>query len=468
MDKRIKQTSILTYWTLRYLIILFLGLLFVATVSFYLLHQTTKMNNLQMTRLFGQAIALQAVGPEGNLRLSSDIDHVIDYRKKNYNLNELNVILINAENDVCFTQPKLSPYEIKKKLSDDLLSARQESYFTVVTPIMYGTKVIGQVIILQSQKALSFSAKEYTMLAALLIGLTAFGWLTIYLLSRKLSRPIREVAAAARLVSHGQYDIQLDNRAKEKEISDLIVSFKEMAVRLKQLEEWKALLLAGVTHELKTPVTSIKGLLHAVREEVVEKKESEEFLDIALHETERMQIMIEDLLDYNAFATGSIEVRSDVLNANQLITEIAFQWKIGRMEDEVELELVLPENEVFIVGDTSRIQQILINLFNNSLQAKKPSLHASILVTLRAHGTAWAEVEVKDNGVGIPLTEQPFVFERYFRGELKKLKTRGLGLGLTFSNILAHALGGEIQLKESSDEGTTFVLRLRLDDRQGK
>jgi signal transduction histidine kinase len=128
------------------------------------------------------------------------------------------------------------------------------------------------------------------------IGLLGYG--VIFYLAKQLAKPIRRVAFAAQQIEQGSYAISLptEKEIKEEEISDLVDAFKTMSSRLEHLEEMRSELLAGVSHDLKTPVTSISGLLQAVNEDVVTGAEEKEFIEIYLKETERLQQMIESLL----------------------------------------------------------------------------------------------------------------------------------------------------------------------------
>ncbi len=255
--------------------------------------------------------------------------------------------------------------------------------------------------------------------------------------------------------------MNLEVDTKEREIDELVVSFKDMASRLKQLEEWRALSLAGVTHELKTPVTSIKGLVMAVRDDVVGPEEAKEFLDIALRESGRLERMVADLLDYNALSAGSVEVRRDRLDLGALVSEIAYQWELTSKNEGTSLSMStdFPEAPVQAVGEALRIQQIVVNLLNNALQAADPDRPTLIAIRLRAKDNC-ASIEIADNGTGIAAEDRPHIFERFYRGESKKLRSRGLGLGLTYSQLLARAQGGELRLLESSPEGSAFELEL--------
>nr|WP_249292310.1 HAMP domain-containing sensor histidine kinase [Metabacillus flavus] len=306
---------------------------------------------------------------------------------------------------------------------------------------------------MQTEDQLADVNQEYRLIAILLIGLGLLGWLVIYILSKRILKPIQEVALAAAEIKEGQYDIKLNSDVREQEIYDLVTSFEEMTQRLTQLEKLRAELLAGVTHDLKTPVTSISGLVQAVRDGIVTGEERQEFLDITLKEIHRLQTMIADLLDFNSLSAGAFTIHPETCNMNELIHNIVRQWSVTQ-QNEVHYEVKTPEPIITLETDPLRLQQILINLLNNSSQAMDGK--GLITVSLFEDG-----IEVADNGPGIPASEQPYIFERFFRGEKKKLKVRGLGLGLPFSKMLAKALGGDLVLKESGSGGSVFSVVLK-------
>ncbi|WP_315371376.1 HAMP domain-containing sensor histidine kinase, partial [Paenibacillus xylanexedens] len=325
--------------------------------------------------------------------------------------------------------------------------------------ISEGDQTLGKVWVMQSKQSITFGPETIWLVALILGGLILCGWFTIYLLSKKLSRPIRQVAYAAEQIRGGNYDVSLDLNTREREINELVNSFRDMATRLQQLEEWRTLSLAGVSHELKTPVTSIKGLVMAVRDDVVSPQEGKEFLDIALKESERMERMVADLLDYNAMVAGSVAVRKERTDLKLLVGEIIYQWKIAYEDKMPEVQLHVPPINFFTMGDALRIQQIIVNLLNNALHATAPEQKAVFDIYLSTE-EQMLYVDVKDHGTGIAAEEQPKIFERFYRGELKKRRNRGLGLGLTYSRLLAQEQGGELTLVSSSPEGSMFRLSL--------
>lgn len=322
--------------------------------------------------------------------------------------------------------------------------------YTVKSPIFMDDLQTGWVVVIQNADDLADVNQEYRLLIVLLLGLGLLGWAVIYFLTKKILQPIQDVARAAAQVREGDYDITLDSSPKELEIHQLVTSFKEMTNRLSQLEQMRAELLAGVTHDLKTPVTSISGLVQAVRDEIVTGEERQEFLDITLKEIQRLQSMISDLLDFNSLAAGAFTIRPENCNVNELVEDIGRQWQVTQNES-VDLKVITPSSTVYRMTDPLRLQQILINLLNNSYQAIG---HAGSISIILSEG----RIDVKDRGTGIPVEEQALVFERFYRGEKKKLKVRGLGLGLPFSKMLARSMGADLILKESSDKGTTFSI----------
>lgn len=461
-----KRTSILSYWTIRYLIIISVGLLLAALTTFWWIQQEAMSNRMQTTGLLAQEIADRSVSSEGSIEVSPNLKKLIEDRKRFFKLTvEMCVIITDQQGKLLFSMPPLTEDEMRHKLNDRLDESRSPEFRAAVAPIESDHEALGQVVVLQSKKSLRHIPQdEIIFFSILLLFLIILSWLTIYLLSRKLAKPIQKVAAAAAQISSGRYDIILEKSAKEREIYELIVSFEEMAGKLQQFEQSRAVMLAGVSHELKTPVTSIKGLVHAVREGVVEGEEATEFLDIALLEAARLQRMVADLLDYNALTAGIVSVRHDRLEAAPLLSEIVYQWKLTQEEVVDEPILRMPKSPLFLRGDSLRIQQIIVNLLNNSVQAKAPDRTVQLTIELINRDSGFAEIHVIDNGIGISSSQSELVFEAFFRGTDKQSALRGLGLGLTFSRLLAESMYGSLRLDTPSAEGCHFTLTLPLDN----
>lgn len=464
MDNVKKGTSILFYWTLRYLLIISIGLLITTIATFLWVQQDAMENRMQTTSLLAQEFADLSV-KNGSVYITPYLSELFENRKQFFKLNtDMCVFITNQAGRMLFSSPAMSEERMRMELNESLSDVRNSKYRAAQATINGPEGPLGKVFVMQSVRSLKhIPQKELVFFALLQVFLIILSWLTIYLQSRKLAKPVQNVAAAAAQISGGEYNVTLEQGAKEREINELIVSFREMADKLQQFEESRAFMLAGVSHELKTPVTSFKGLIHAVREGVVENEEAEEFLDIALHEADKLQRMVEDLLDYNAMTAGIVSIRHDRIAAIPLLSEIAYQWKLTQGEDACEMELHLPEMPMHLRGDALRIQQIIVNLLNNSLQSMVDGRKLILSITLKETLRDTVQIEVKDNGPGIEPRFQNQIFEAFVRSREKNSSIRGLGLGLTFSRLLAESMGGGLSLLESSDTGSTFMLELPLD-----
>ncbi|ELK40101.1 hypothetical protein BAG01nite_31870 [Brevibacillus agri] len=463
-----KRISLFRYWTTRYLITLCIGLLVIGIASSYWINYSEKQKRLDFMRLMAAEVSDRVVDANGRVITAPFLFRLLDSRQESLRVNyKPFMVILDADHRAVFGGPGPFSSELRR-MARDLVATdesmsqveldRGEKLLFVKKSIQVNQQTVGWVMLFTPMQDLTRSTTEFQLLFTMLISLGLLGWLVIYLLTKKLSTPIKEVADAAKQIVMGNYDIHLEKDRREDEIYELIHSFKEMADRLRQLELMRTELLAGVTHELKTPVTSISGLVQAVKDDIVGGEEAKEFLEICSKETVRLQKMVEDLLDFNSFAVGDIRIRREQQNIYELVQEITHQWQIVQEVEQIELSIVKPEEPIIASTDPLRVQQILYNLLNNAAQAMDSA--GKIVVSLSRTGDE-IRIDVKDTGSGIPEAEQPLIFERFYRGEEKKHLVRGLGLGLSFSKMIAQALGGKLLLSESSRAGSTFTLLLR-------
>lgn len=463
-----KRISLLRYWTTRYLVTLFIGLVIIAFISIIWIKQTTLENRLNLTKYLAEEAADRVLDSNGQIIFSDVFSLFLEERKKLLNIESEPLIhIVNNNGRVLYRSPGTYALKVKSVPISLLENPSQvqilkletgEDIYIVKSPIEDNHRILGWVVIFQSKSELQETNQEYRLLATLLIGLALLGWLVIYFLSRKIAEPIKEVAYAAKQIKAGNYQVELPKSTNEQEVHELIDSFVEMSERLQQLESLRAELLAGITHELKTPVTSISSLTQALKDEVVSGEEAKEFLAISLKETDRLQKMIEDLLDFNSFSAGAISINKEKIDLTKFIKESTHQWYIVRDTEQLKLNVSIPDSAMVAEVDPIRVEQIMLNLLNNAKDAMNGQ--GSIDVKVYELGHQQVGIDVKDSGIGIPEQEQELIFERFFRGEHKKHNVRGLGLGLPFSRMLSRAMEGDLILKDTSSKGTTFTLKL--------
>ncbi|MFJ7683899.1 HAMP domain-containing sensor histidine kinase [Peribacillus butanolivorans] len=468
MKKTRKRTTLQRYWTKRYVLTLISGLVLLSIFSLWWMEKTALEYRLSLLKYLADETSDRAIKANGQIVVGPVLSEIVEEREKILHLNQQPIIyIVDPDGSIIYTMPQLYIDADENKLPSVIMKNPEliqkvkisdNKVYVVKAPITFNEETKGWVVIAQEEGALKELNQDHGLLAIMIGGLLVLGTGVIYLLSRQISRPIQDVANAAVQVREGNYDIHFkeEEEIREEEIYELIESFKEMTNRLKAMEKLRAELLAGVTHDLKTPVTSISGLIQAVKDDVVTGEQSKEFLDISLKETKRLQGMIEDLLNYNAISAGAFKIRVQKENINTFIQEIAYRWKVTQDDQEFNLDIKVPEEPIFGQIDSLRMQQIVINLLNNA----RHSLDGigKLEINLYEKEDNRICIDVQDSGRGIPLHEQQYVFEPFYRGEDKKLKIRGLGLGLPFSKMLAKAQKGDLVLKESNEQGTTFTI----------
>jgi len=460
MSIKNKRVSLLTYWTSRYVLTLCIGLLLISLIFALWIRHTTLEYRLEMMTFIAEQTA-NRLSDTSTREIPSNEDRLL------FKFREIDpeLYITNASGKIISTNRPFDLYTLdfmsliqEENLKKITIPELDEVFYVIKKEIEINEEIIGYVFVLESKDQLTKVNQEYGQLAIFIGSLGLLGWVAIYFLSRRLSRPIMKVSEAAKKVQDGYYDIQLPTTIKEKEVYELVSSFKDMASRLQQLEKTRAELLAGVTHELKTPVTSISGLLQAVKDGVVTGDEADEFIKMALVETMKMKTMVGDLLAFNSFAVDAVPVNIKLHEVNQLIGDSISLWEMTNKSDQLEIEYIRLREDKMVSADLVRIQQIIANLLINAVQAMPNG--GMITVTL-SEQEAFVEALVQDSGTGIPKNDQPFIFERFYRGENKKYSVRGLGLGLPLSKMMAQSIGGDLLLVNSDEEGTVFKILLK-------
>lgn len=238
----------------------------------------------------------------------------------------------------------------------------------------------------------------------------------------------------------------------------IILVFHDIT-ELKRLEQMRKDFLANVSHELKTPITSIKGFSETLLDGAMEdRKLREYFLTIILKESDRMQNLIADLLDLSKIEQQGFKLQMGSVNLNMLLEEIEVMLRGKAVNKTIDLQLQTAQ-VVTIPGDPHRLKQIFLNLISNAIVYTPAG--GKVLVSLE-ESPHWVSVKVSDTGIGIEKAEIPRIFERFYRvDKARSRNTGGTGLGLSIVKHLVEAHRGLITVESDVGVGTTFTVMLR-------
>ena len=290
-------------------------------------------------------------------------------------------------------------------------------------------------------------------LIALLPAILLAAWI-----ARSVTRPLHQMATAAESISDGDYDQQIPIEGPE-EVKRVGVSFNRMVTQVHLSQQAQRDFVANVSHDLKTPITSIRGWSQALLDgTAVSVEEQQQAATIIYNEAERMSRMVTQLLDLARIESGQIVLKKEAVDLSQLFTDIHHSLQ-PRAQDEG-IHLTLEAEPVFpIKGDYDRLVQLFTNLVDNALT--HTATGGRVHLTVHPHDVGAVEAVVQDTGKGIPAEQLSRIFERFYQVDKSH---KGSGLGLAIVKELVEAHNGRIQARSQVGKGSAFIVRLPVSD----
>lgn len=270
---------------------------------------------------------------------------------------------------------------------------------------------------------------------------------------RRLVSPLGDMMEAAGRVADGDYSARVEEHGPG-EVRSLARTFNTMAERLQTQDRQRRDLLADVTHELRTPLTVMQGNLEGLLDGVYPRDDAH--LQSILEETRVMSRLIDDLRTLALAESGALKLQKEPIDLGTLMDEAATSFQAHAHKTGVELAVdPLPDLPALDL-DAARIHEVLANLIANALQHTPPGGKISLRCSPDNKGASGVVVSVTDTGAGIPPSDLPHIFDRFY----KSRDSRGTGLGLAIAKNLVQAHGGEISASSEVGKGTTISFTL--------
>ena len=249
-------------------------------------------------------------------------------------------------------------------------------------------------------------------------------------------------------------------KIEEEKNTGVVVVWQDMTERQK-LDDLRKEFVANVSHELKTPLTTIKTYSETILDDGLENKEMAiSFLGVINKETDRMNRIVSDLLTLSRIDYHKLSWKMDWFSIDELLGELTETLSIPAKKHQHSLTYIAPENMPEIVGDRDRIQQLMINILSNAIKYTPNGGTIRIIAAVRGREV---HIQVKDNGIGIPKEDLDRLFERFYRVDKARSRERGgTGLGLSIAKEIADAHGGRISIESQVQVGTTVHIYLPI------
>lgn len=235
----------------------------------------------------------------------------------------------------------------------------------------------------------------------------------------------------------------------------------EDITELKRLEQVRTDFAANVSHELKTPLTSIRGFVETLEAGAIDNPEmAHKFLRIIMMETERLTRLINDILSISKLESGDDDVATERIRLDKMAYDICEMLTIHAGEKGIDIKCSMNSTPVHIIGNPDRVEQLLINLTENAIKYNQPG--GSVTVQVFSNGKE-ANVTISDTGIGIAEEHLPRLFERFYRVDKGRSRQMGgTGLGLAIVKHIVRSMNGEIEVHSKLGEGTEFLITLPL------
>lgn len=342
----------------------------------------------------------------------------------------------------------------------DFFGIYQEDMICVYTPVTKNYKVNCYVIICQptsqiaSMKYELLNGSYLTLFLLFLLSLVImliFG-LTIY-------RPLNSIIKAAAAYADGDFETSIDLHRND-EIGFLSDTMNYMALELHTLENDQHKFVSNVSHDFRSPLTSIKGYAQAMADGTIPVEMQEKYFNIIIFETERLEKLTQSLLELNKYGTKGMFLDISSFDLNQLIKRTVLSFEGRSKEKLLTFELILTGEELYVTADSSKIDQVLHNLIDNAVKFSNYDSTITIETTAR-NGKVF--VSVKDTGIGIPKDSLNKIWDRFYKTDLSRGKDKkGTGLGLSIVKEIIHAHHENINVISTEGIGTEFIFTLTL------
>lgn len=337
-----------------------------------------------------------------------------------------------------------------------------EKMISVFAPITSNYMVRGYVVIHYPISSIQASSDSLLNISyIMLVILFLLSLIIVIFFTEMVYIPLRKITEATEQYAAGNmhYEFSVDS---EDEMGYLAASLNYMASEIARSEDNQKKFVANVSHDFRSPLTSIKGYLEAMLDGTIPPEMHEKYLTIVLNETDRLTKLTNSLLTLNNLNTKGVMLERTDFDINQVIRNVAASFEGTCRQKNVAIELVLVGDYLYVNADMGKIQQVLYNLLDNAI---KFSHHDSAIKIEITEKRSKIFVSVKDRGIGIPKDALKLIWDRFYKSDLSRGKDKkGTGLGLSITKEIIHAHGEHINVISTEGVGTEFIFSLPKSD----
>ncbi|MDE5413402.1 sensor histidine kinase [Alkalihalobacterium chitinilyticum] len=297
----------------------------------------------------------------------------------------------------------------------------------------------------------------FLIIVTVLITIALTG-IAIWFISRKITAPLRHMNDIAMQYAKGDFSQNVEVKS-EDEVGQLGATFNFMAKELGRLEQMRKDFVANVSHDLRSPLTSINGFLVALTDGTIPKERTNHYYSIMKNETDRLIKLVNDLLSLTQLEAGKISLHPTTYNLSEQIRLTVAKMEPELMKKQIEVEIAGEEDDKTVYADRDRIEQVLVNLMQNAIYY---SPHKSTISVVLTSCKDKVRISVEDTGEGIPDDELEHIWDRFYKTDKARSKKVGTGIGLSIVKSIIDLHESSITVQSEVGKGTKFEFTLPI------
>lgn len=383
-------------------------------------------------------------------------------------------ITVIQENGEVFTSTnqtkKVSPDYVSSVLAGDTITKRgslnssyDDRFYIVGVPLKYYNQIVGGVFFdTELPKLQNNVSGIFTMFLLVCVIALIFAYILIYIQTKKTVAPLLEINKAVLEIASGNFSKRL--KPGKDEIGQIASSFNYMAASLEKLEKMRSEFVSDISHELRTPMTSISGFISGILDGTIPPEKEREYLKIVYDESKRLAKLTNDMLEMSKMTSSEYKLDVSKFNINELVGLCIIQLEQKITDKGLDLDVNLPDGKLMVLADKGSIQRVIINILDNAIKFSFKDTTIKVSVTKKA---TKAYISIGNLGIGIEEKDLENIFDRFYKTDKSRSKdTSGAGLGLALAKNIINLHNQEIWVESvktgKNSRFTTFTFTIEL------
>lgn len=445
-----------------------LGFIVSNTLENYFLNQKEKKLIEQCTKVQQQVTLIHELGVPNFEKLRFEIDALERYLNAHIWMIDRSgnlYVSSNLENKMGLNE--LLVKEEVKKVFDGYIIKRQgefnkqfnESVLTIGYPIIYNNKVMMALFMHAPMPEVNKTISDIYTITLIVLGFALIiGLGAVFILSKNLKNKIHSLSDASKVLAKGDFGKTIDIDGDD-ELNQLAKNFNYMSKELSKVDKMRKDFISNLSHDLRSPLTSIKGYAQALLDGTIDKNDQTKYLNIILEESERLSKMTNDILDLSKMESGNGKLSFSDFSINEMIVNEIEKFEVNLEEKSVDVKIDLCSTRDIVYADKDKINRVMYNLIDNAVKFVNDDGFIKIRTCDNGEKII---VQISNSGNVIPQKDLEYIWERFVKLDKSRGKNKkGSGLGLAIIKSIIERHNEEIQVSSNETEGTIFTFSLK-------